>query len=140
MDVCQWVQYIYIIYEPSLLPCVAPGLLITLSSWLTYIHILVLYVDVCIHYNIIHLNPWSADSDGTYFDISVGNGSALSETVTFIMVISQWTLKHDISWHHTNNPDFDILMMSNSKYHMGINTKLSHDMRSMKCNNVFSGW
>ena len=52
--------------------------------------------------------------------------------------IAQWALKlqininiWSISWHNINRPDFDILLMSDGKYHMDINTWGQCDVKSV---------
>ena len=58
--------------------------------------------------------------------------------IKFISNIPQWALKSQIdiniwsiSWPNINIPDFDIWLMSNSKYHMDINTWGQYDVKSV---------
>ena len=59
-------------------------------------------------------------------------------TVLQYIVLSQWALQPQIevniwsiSWHDTNRPDFDVMLMSNCKYYMDINIWGQYDVKNV---------
>ena len=61
----------------------------------------------------------------------VGVGGMLSQSMVLSFI---YISEHMISWH-MNRPDFDILLMSNCKYHIDINTWGQYNIK-----NVFRKW